>query len=219
MVFSALKNLLGGQAAAPGVAGADANGMGGSVRGFPWKMELGRPRRDYIVGQELRGRAQLNLRPHASVLLMNRPLLEALQKRAYGEFTDTLQTSADPNLPEEMRWIAMFDEHLAVKNEAFITRYGAVSEMPAAPAAWVSPKLASALMSWPKPPVMPQTPLLLMLLNGKVYLRLECPHPTPEVLRHAGVVMVAACEAALDAGPELFGNPRGGDSELDLTIY
>ena len=44
------------------------------------------------------------------VLVMNRPLKEALEKKAYQMFTDQLQTSVDPSLPEEMRWLAMFDE-------------------------------------------------------------------------------------------------------------
>jgi hypothetical protein len=38
---------------------------------------------------------------------MNRPLKEALEKRACEKYTDTLQTTADPSLPEEMRWLAM----------------------------------------------------------------------------------------------------------------
>lgn len=218
MVFKALmglKSLVGGK---PAPAGAADSPMEGKVRGRPWKMELGKPRRDYIVGQELRGRAELSLPAHASVLLMNRSLLETLQKRAYGEFTDTLQTTVDPNLPEELRWIAMYDEHLAVKSESFTTRYGVVSELAQAPAAWISEPLARALMSWPKHLVAPQTPLLLMLLNGKVYLRLECANAAPDLVAHAGLVLRTACEAALDAKPELFVDGRGSASEFDLTI-
>ena len=41
---------------------------------------------------------------------MNRPLKESLEKQAYQIYTDQLQTSVDPNLPEEMRWLAMYDE-------------------------------------------------------------------------------------------------------------
>jgi hypothetical protein len=215
MVLNALKALMGGKAAA---LVADESPMHGEVRGHPWKMELGRPKRDYIVGQELRGRAALNLRPHASVLLMNRPLLETLQRRAYGEFTDTLQTTVDPNLPEELRWIAMYDEHLAIKSESFTNRYGVVSESAQAPAAWMSEGLARALMVWPKPQVTPQTPLLLMLLNGKVYLRMECGDADPAVIAHASLVLKAACEAALDARADLFVNGRGSAEEFDLTI-
>lgn len=206
---------MGGKQAGPA---AEESPMQGTVRGHAWKMELGRPKRDYIIGQELRGRAPLNLKPHASVLLMNRPLLEVLQKRAYGEFTDTLQTTVDPNLPEELRWIAMFDEHLAIRSESFTTRYGVVSESPLAPAAWMSEALAKALMSWPKPPVTPQTPMLLMLLNGKVYLRMECADANPAVVAHAGLVLKAACEAALDARADLFSSGRGSAEEFDLTI-
>ena len=45
-----------------------------------------------------------------AVLTINRPLKEALEKRAYKMYTDTLQTTEDPGLPEEMRWLAIYDE-------------------------------------------------------------------------------------------------------------
>ena len=35
--------------------------MGGKVGGRPWKMELGRPTRDYIYKEELRARAELGV--------------------------------------------------------------------------------------------------------------------------------------------------------------
>ncbi|MBC7648454.1 MAG: hypothetical protein H7197_04980, partial [Vitreoscilla sp.] len=82
----------------------------GQVAGKSWKLERGKSTRDYIHGEELRARAELNLNDDVSVLIMNRPLKEALEKRAYEMYTDTLQTTADPSLPEEMRWLAMYPE-------------------------------------------------------------------------------------------------------------
>src|SRR5689334_12127513 len=76
--------------------------LDGKVGTKPWRMERGKPSRKFIVGEELRARAELGLNEDAAVLIMNRPLKEALEKQAYSIYTDTLQTTADPNLPEEM---------------------------------------------------------------------------------------------------------------------
>jgi len=55
----------------------------GKVSGRPWRLQLGQPSRDYIRGQEVRARAELNIDEDVAVLVMNRPLKEALEKRAY----------------------------------------------------------------------------------------------------------------------------------------
>ena len=61
-----------------------------------WRLQLGRPTRDYIRGEELRARAELGIDDDVAVLVMNRPLKEALEKQAYQMYTDSLQTSVDP---------------------------------------------------------------------------------------------------------------------------
>ena len=82
----------------------------GKIGNKPWKLERGKSSRDYIRGEELRATGELKLNENVAVLIMNRPLKEALEKRAYEMYTDTLQTTADPSLPEEMRWLAMYPE-------------------------------------------------------------------------------------------------------------
>ncbi len=68
----------------------------GTIGDRPWKMECIRPSRDYIRGEELRARGEPKLNEDVSVLIMNRALKEALEKRAYQAYTDTLQTTARP---------------------------------------------------------------------------------------------------------------------------
>src|SRR4051812_20038810 len=60
----------------PGIA------LEGEVGGKPWRLQLGRPTRDYIVGAEVRARAELGIREDVAVLMMNRPLKESLEKKA-----------------------------------------------------------------------------------------------------------------------------------------
>ena len=69
----------------------------GRTLGKPWQMECGLPNRDFIQGQELRGRCELGVLDSVSVVLMNRPLKVALEKRAYSLYTDSLQTISPQN--------------------------------------------------------------------------------------------------------------------------
>ncbi len=46
--------------------------MQGKVGGRPWRMELGRPTRDYIAGEELRARAELGVDDEVGAMIINR---------------------------------------------------------------------------------------------------------------------------------------------------
>ena len=135
---------------------ADATGsslaLEGKLRGKRWRMEVGKPAREFIRGKELRARAQLGIDENLAVLVMNRPLRDSLEKKAFHIYTDPLQTSLDSNLPEEMRWLAMFDE-LAWDSlsEDFWSRYSVLSDNREAALAWIDPQLAQVLLDWPDP--------------------------------------------------------------------
>lgn len=170
----------------------------GKVRGKPWKLESGASSRDYIRGEELRARAALGINEDAAVLIMNRPLREALEKRAYAIYTDTLQTTADPSLPEEMRWLAMYEEFgWSSLVPEFWERYTVLADRRENALAWVDNNLAELLLHWPEPGPDAQTPFILMLLRGKAYLRMQYAPGDIATLQHAAIVYTSACEAAL----------------------
>lgn len=170
----------------------------GKVGGRPWKLERGRSPREYIRGEELRARAELKVNDDAAVLIMNRPLKEALEKKAYQMYTDTLQTTADPNLPEEMRWLAMYPEAgWDSLPQAFWECYAVLAEQRTHAQTWVSPELAGLLTSWPLPGPDAQIPFMMMLLRGKAYLRMQHTPPDMPTLEHAMKVFTCACESAL----------------------
>lgn len=184
-----------------------SEGRGFALEGFiatkPWRLECGRPSRDFIHGEELRVRAELDVRLDAAVLLMNRPLKVALEKRAYALFTDSLQTTADPHLPEEMRWLSMYQEMgWESAPDDFWNYYSVLSDRREDAVALVTEPLIRELLAWPLPN--PQTPFILMILNGRAYLRMEYAQPDMPTLEHAVRVFTRACEQAL-AG-------LGGDS-------
>ena len=174
--------------------------MQGKVGGRPWRMELGRPTRDYIVGEEMRARAELAVDDEVGALVINRPLKEALERRAYGMITDTLQTTAEARLPEEMRWLAMYDEVGWEGPPAdFWTRYAVLSDKREHALAWVDDDLAQQLMAWPKPSPSAQVPFMIVLLRGKCYLRMQFMPPEMSTLEHATDLFVAACESGIGA--------------------
>ncbi len=171
--------------------------VAGSAAGKPFKLERGASTRDYIHGDELRARAEMALNDEVSVLVINRPLKDALEKRAYEMYTDTLQTTADPSLPEEMRWLAMYPEAgwdgLAPE---FWKRYAVLSEKRDQAMAWVDPHLANLLMTWPEPAPNQQVPFILTLLRGRAYLRMQYTPADMPTLDHATQIFTYACESA-----------------------
>src|SRR5258706_8359522 len=53
------------------------------VDGKPWRMQLCRPTRNYILREELRARAELGVKDNAAVVVINRPLKEELENKSY----------------------------------------------------------------------------------------------------------------------------------------
>jgi hypothetical protein len=180
----------------------DGTGQGialeGKVSGKPWRLQLGRPSRNYIFGEEVRARAELGLPDDAAVLIMNRPLRDALEKQAYQIYTDPLQTSADPKLPEEMRWLAMFDEvGWDTLPKEFWDRYAVLTDNRDNALAWIDAPLARLMLDWADPGPSAEVPFMVLLLRGKAYLRMEYTPADLATLQHAALIFTTACEAAL----------------------
>lgn len=172
--------------------------LAGKTGNTTWKLERGKSTRDYIVGEELRARAELRLNNDVAVVIINRTLKEALEKRAYEIYTDTLQTTADLSLPEEMRWLAMYPEAtwdgLPAK---FWERYSVLAEKPKQAMAWLDPQFANLLMRLPEPVADEQVPFLLMILRGKAHLRMQYTPADVQTMEHAAKIFTHACESGL----------------------
>lgn len=179
---------------------SSAVSMQGRVGGRPWKMELGKPSRDYIGGEELRARAELALTEDVAAMIINRPLKESLERRAYSMITDTLQTTASPNLPEEMRWLAMYDEvGWEGVDDKFWQRFAVLADRREHALAWVDATLVELLQHWPEPAPGAQVPFMVVLLRGKCYLRMQYLPAETATLEHAATIFTSACESALAA--------------------
>jgi hypothetical protein len=172
----------------------------GKVGDKPWRVELGKPSRDFIKGSELRARGEMELNQDVAVLVMSRALKNELEKRAYSLYTDSLQTSMDPRLPEEMRWLSMYEE--ATWNEMgenFYNNYCVLADQRENAVAWIGQSVIDQLLAWPS--TEPDVPRVLMLLRGKVYLRMQASESDLLTIEHATRVFKLACESALAAFP------------------
>lgn len=171
--------------------------MHGKVGGRPWKLEIGKPTRDYITGEELRARGELGVADDVGAMVINRPLKDALERRAFSMITDTLRTTADPRLPEEMRWLAMYDEiGWECVREDFWTRFAVLADSREHAVGWVDAKMIDLLMSWPEPAPGPQVPFMVVLLRGKCYLRMQYMPAGTATVDHATAIFTSACESA-----------------------
>lgn len=163
------------------------------------KLELGPSSRDFIRGLELRGRAELGPFGDVSVVVMNRALKDALEKIAYAQYTDTLQTVVDQVMTEELRWLAMYPEFGWDGPDAdFWERYAVMADTREHAVKWLTPELADLLLDWPPPSPSAQVPLMLMLLRGKCFLRMEYSPAGLSTLAHASSLLACASASALD---------------------
>lgn len=168
----------------------------GKVGGKVWRLEQGQPSRDFIVGTELRARAELGVREDVAVMIMSRRLKNDLDKRAFALYTDSLQTIADPNLPEEMRWLSIYEEvGWESLGDGFLNNYAILADSKDNALAWLNQELVASLMAWPH--LDPAVPKILMLLRGKAYLRMQYTPADMPTLEHAALIFTSACESAI----------------------
>ncbi|HNI76871.1 MAG TPA: hypothetical protein PK363_09955, partial [Giesbergeria sp.] len=146
----------------------------GQVVEHPWRLESGAPSRDYMQGTELRVRAELALNPDAHVMVISRALKEELEGRVYGAITNSLQTTVDQSLPQEMRWLSIYEEMRWPQLPAsFVRAFAVVGEDLDTARHWVNAALVSQLMRDQHQAPPGQAPLVLMVSDASVSLRMQ----------------------------------------------
>jgi hypothetical protein len=193
--------------------------LGGDLYGHPWRLECGAPTRDYVSGLELRGRADVGADPDAAVMVINRPLQETLEKTAYSAITDTLQTAVSNDLPEEMRWLSMYEEVAWPGLPAsFRKHFTVVAERVEHAQRWIHAPVVSQLLNAVEGEggaERAQSPMVLMLARGRVYLRLEHTQRSLAEIAHAKQLLLVAGQSALQNLPPL--SVAGPDDESSIT--
>lgn len=190
--------------------------LGGDLYGHPWRLECGAPTRDYVQGMELRGRADVGADPDAAVMVINRPLQDLLESREYAAITDTLQTAVSSSLPEEMRWLSMYEEVAwSGLPASFRDHFTVVAERIEHAQRWVHAPVVSQLLNAVEGEggaMRAQSPMVLMLARGRVYLRLEHTQRSLAEIAHAKQLLLIAGQSALQNLPPL--SVAGPDDEV-----
>ena len=179
----------------------------------PWRIEWGSPQRDYIVGHELRLRMELELPSEAQMLLLSRPLMDALERLTFEEFTDDVQTQIGTKTPEEMRWLVMFPKVNLTTLKNLRVRFGAVASIADAGLAWLVGPLANALEDAAVGFLADEPPFVLMTLRGRAYLRMQLATPdAADVAAALAVFETAVAQAMLLTGESLSRSRDWGHS-------
>jgi hypothetical protein len=172
----------------------------GSLDGQPWRLEWGPSQRPYIVGHELRVRADVGLPMDLLMLLMTRPLMQTLETQAYEEFTRSNQTQLGSTSPEESRWLVLFPKIPLASWPALRSRFGGVSNVAQAGSAWLDGPLGRELERAAGTLLEAAPPCLLMTSKGRAYLRLQAPVVDCDLIAAALSLFETACTEAIRIG-------------------
>lgn len=148
----------------------------GKQGSHPWRLEWGASQRPYVPGHELRIRAELGLPSDVQLLLLNKPLAEAMEKAVFDQYVEGVQTRIDHETPPEMRWLVMFPKLPGNELGRLRERYAAVASAKPWLLQWIEGPLTQALTAQT---VDVQTPLVLMVGRGRLTLRTAMPDPDP----------------------------------------
>ena len=176
----------------------DAEGFAidGSLEGKAWRFEWGPPQRPYIVGNELRARMELGLPQDLQMLLLSRPLLEALERETYERFTLSNQTELGDSQPDEVRWLVMFPKIDLSACKGVRTRFGGVSNVEGEGLEWIRGPLEKELLHASQNMLASEPPFVMTTLRGRLYLRLQLATPDADAIADAlGLLETAASEA------------------------
>jgi len=180
----------------------DGNGfvVDGKFEDLPWRLEWGPPQRPYINGKELRVRMELGLPPDMQMLIVSKSLMEALEKQAFEQFTESNQTEMGASTPEETRWLVMFPKIAMNGSKTLRSTFAGVSSLPNEGPAWIEGALGHALERAAGTLLRLTPPFVLMTLRGKIYMRIEMSSADETDVAAALSLFEAASNEALRVG-------------------
>jgi hypothetical protein len=148
----------------------------GKAGDLPWRLEWGASQRPYVLGRELRIRAELPLGSDLQAIVLNRVLQEAIEKAMFEQFVEGVQTRIDTETPAEMRWVVMYPKLSRTELGGLHERYAAVASIKPWLQQWLAGPLSDGLLASKADPA---TAFVLMVNRGKVTLRTEVDEASP----------------------------------------
>lgn len=148
-----------------------------------WRIEWGESQRSYITTREVRLSAEIGTPRDMLVLLLNRELMETIEKTVFDQYVEDVQTRIDTEAPPEVRWLVMFPKLSGGDLGRLKDRYAGIASFKPWLQQWLGAGLESALsstMDWSKP----GTPVVLTITRGRLTLRSAMAEANAEVLNH-----------------------------------
>lgn len=146
-----------------------------------WRIEWGASQRSYIAGHELRMICELGLPRDLLVLVLNRELMESLEKSAFEQYVQSVQTRIDTDTPFEVRWLVMFPKLSGAELGRLHERYAAVGSARPWLLQWLGGALGDALAAT-LDDADAQEPVVLTVGRGRLTLRTAMPEPDAAAL-------------------------------------
>lgn len=162
-----------------------------------WALEVGPSTRDFISGRQLRASLKVASDPKIAVVVMNRGLKDALDELVFKLYTDSVQTMASAEMPDEMRWVTVFDEFgWEGPPLEFWERYSVMAGKRAHATALLDEQLCEALMAWTDQEPGQAAPFTMNMFRGKIQLRMGYQPPTLTTVQFALGALLTASETA-----------------------
>jgi hypothetical protein len=144
-----------------------------------WRLEWGPSQRSYIPGAELRIRAEMTVPRELQALVLNRELMDAMEKAVFEQYVEGVQTRIDTTTPPEMRWLVMFPKLSGTELRSLRDGYGALSSYKPWLQQWLAGGLTPALAALP---TSAERPLVMMIARRRLCLRTALAQPDPAAL-------------------------------------
>jgi hypothetical protein len=183
-----------------GVREGDGFVVDGQLDTTAWRLEWGPSQRPYVVGNELRLRADLGLASDIQVLLLDRPLQERIEKTVFEQYVEGVQTRIDTQTPPEMRWLVMFPKLAGADLGALRERFVGIASHKSFVRQWLQGTLAAALANAPQGA---EHPLVLMISRGRLVLRTALAAPDTAALESWVRCFEAALREARRSGTQV----------------
>ena len=139
-----------------------------------WRLEWGPSQRSYIAGAELRVRAEIDVPRELQALVLNRELMDAMEKAVFDQYVEGVQTRIDTATPPEMRWLVMFPKLSSGELRSLRDGYGALSSFKPWLLQWLAGDLTPTLAALPTDA---SRPMVLMIARRRLCLRTALPEP------------------------------------------
>lgn len=190
-----------------------------SFAGRPLRVEWGPSQRDYVLGRELRLRYELGLPSSLEMLVISRDLAEHLEALTFDDLTRDQQTGIETQMPEEARWLAMYDHVPAHQLPAGLRdSFAVLGAREAAADVWLEGDLGVRLVRAAGRWLGRETPLVLMTLRGRVYLRTEANALDEGLLDAVRQLGDAAALAAQRAATRPVAEPSTTTFDIDQVV-